>query len=338
MWQPISRCCCLLAALWGGLALWYRIEGTRRAKAVWVVGWSGFATAMLVLSVAFSGAFCAVFLSAFAGAFAALLLWWRQLEPTAAADWLDDVAGMTVGEIDGNLVTLRQVRNFDWRTPTDYTARWETRLYDLDRLRSVDMILSYWRGPSIAHLLMSFGFAAPRVGTAASTYVAFSVEVRRKKSQEFSEIGGFFKQFELCIIAADELDVVRLRTHVRGERVYLYRLRLARAIMRALFLSYVSEANQLAIEPRFYNTVTVNCTTLVYQMMSRILGGLPLSHRLLFSGYMPDYVYAVGGFDRRWSLEELRTRGYVSDRARQSTRRDCFSADIRRGIPGIRRP
>ena len=223
---------------------------------------------------------------------------------------------------------MHNVRNFDWRTPEDFTARWETRTYDLDALRSVDMIMSYWRGPSIAHLLMSFGFDG-------GAYVAFSVEIRREKIQRFSELGGFFKEFELCVIAADELDVVRVRTNVRGERVHLYRVQLERPALRQLFLGYVGEANDLRRAPRFYNTITVNCTTLVYRMMNRIVGGLPLSYRLLFSGYMPEYVYAIGGLDRRFSLAELRAGGYVSERGRQSAGGASYSADIRRGVPGI---
>jgi hypothetical protein len=318
--------------IWGALALWYRIEGTPRSKAVYVAFWSLFSATMATLLWTSRAGLP---FGCFAAGFAALLLWWRRLKPTRYADWLDDVARMTVGVIQGDQVTLHQVRNFDWRTISDYSQRWESRSYDLDKLRSVDMIMSYWRGPAIAHMLISFGFGAGD-GFGANDQVAFSVEVRRKKSQEFSEIGGFFKEFELSIIAADELDVVRLRTNIRGERVYLYRLRLKRAAMRALFLGYVGEANRIACEPRFYNTITVNCTTLVYQMMRRIVGGLPLSHRLLFSGYMPEYVYAVGGLNRRWSIEELRARGFISDRARRSTRSDCFSADIRAGIPGIR--
>jgi hypothetical protein len=273
-------------------------------------------------------------LACFGVGLAALIVWWTRLEPTHDADWLDDVARITEGVVEGNQVTLQQVRNFDWRTTSDYTPRWETRRYDLNQLRSVDMIMSYWRGPAIAHMLVSFGFGAG-ASAGAGDHVAFSVEVRRKRSQEFSEIGGFFKEFELSVIAADELDVVRLRTNVRGERVYLYRLRLTRAAMRALFLGYVGEANRIRRRPRYYNTITVNCTTLVYRMMRRIVGGLPLSYRLLFSGYMPEYVYAVGGLNRRFSLDELRARGFISERARRS-RRESFSADIRAGVPGIR--
>jgi hypothetical protein len=175
-------------------------------------------------------------------------------------------------------------------------------------------------------MLISFGFEG-------AAHVVFSVEVRRRRTQQFSEVGGFFKEFELSVIAAEELDVVRLRTNVRGERVYLYRLLLEAPAMRSLFLGYLDEANRLIDAPRFYNTITVNCTTLVYQMMRRIVGRLPVRYELLLSGYMPDYVYRVGGLDRRYSLDELRARGFISDRARAADRSPDFSLDIRRGIP-----
>jgi len=177
-------------------------------------------------------------------------------------------------------------------------------------------------------MLISFGFDDGQ-------HVAFSVEVRRQKNQTYSEIGGFFKRDGLSIIAADERDVIRVRTNIRGEDDYLYRIRMPVAAMRSLFLGYVEQADSLLDTPRFYNTITVNCTTLVYQMMQRIVGYLPWSYRLLFTGYLPDYVYRVGGLDQRFTLEELRTLGRITDRARQSDRSATFSADIRRGIPAL---
>src|SRR5690348_1451393 len=101
--------------------------------------------------------------------------------------------------------------------------------------------------------------------------------------------------------------------------------------MRSLLLSYVNEANELARSPRFYSTLTGNCTTLVYQMMKRIVGRLPLDYRLLFSGYLAGYVHKVGALDPRYSLEELRRLGRITARASASDRRASFSADIREG-------
>jgi hypothetical protein len=312
------------SAIWGACALWFQLQGGQALKTLSVLLWAGFS---LTLTIALWQGRTAAGLVTFTAAFGALLIWWQRIAPSNDRIWADDVAQMTTGTADGNRITLRNVRNFDWRSNTDYTQRWETRHYDLDRLNSVDMIMSYWTGPAIAHMLISFGFDD-------GEHVVFSVEIRRERIESFSEIGGFFKEFELSVIAADERDVIRVRTNVRGEDTYLYRLRMPVSAMRSLFLGYIDEANALVRTPRFYNTVTVNCTTLVYQMMQRIVGYLPLSYRLIFSGYLPEYVYRVGGLDQRYSIKELRALGRISERARGAERSDTFSADIRRGIPG----
>jgi hypothetical protein len=316
----LALACC---AIWGGFVLWFHAPGGKAGRWLCVLAWAAFSTAVLV--ELWQGRAAAGSLT-FAPAFGVLLIGWRRIAPSNDRIWADEVAQITTGSADGNRVTLHNVRNFDWRTKSDFTPRWETRRYDLERIESVDMIVSYWTIPAIAHMLISFGFDG-------GEHVVFSVEVRRQKHQSFSEIGGFFKEFELSIVAADERDVIRVRTNVRGEQAYLYRIRMPVPAIRSLFLGYVDQGNTLATTPRFYNTITVNCTTLVYQMMQHIVGYLPLNYRLLLTGYMPEYVYRVGGLDDRFSLEELRARGRITDRAKRSDRGDSFSADIREGIP-----
>jgi hypothetical protein len=313
------------SGIWGMFALWYQAPGGHALKTLGALAWAALSLALLI---ALWQGRAALALAAFAVAFGGLLIWWQRIAPSNDRVWADDVAQMTTGTVEGNRVTLHNVRNFDWRSDTDYTQRWETREYDLDRLRSADMIMSYWTGPAIAHMLISFGFDDGR-------QVVFSVEIRREKADSYSEIGGFFKEFELSILAADERDVIRVRTNVRGEDDYLYRIRLPVPEVRALFLAYIRQANALLETPRFYNTLTVNCTTLVYHMMKHIVGYLPLDYRLLLSGYLPEYVYRVGGLDSHFPLEELRARGRITERAKRADRSDSFSADIREGIPGV---
>ncbi len=315
-----------LPAFWGCFALWYQVPGGRPLKILAVALWALFS--ILIVTALFRTRI--VWIAAgFAVAFGVLLLWWHRLMPSNDRVWADDVAEMTSGSVEGSRVVLRNVRNFDWRSTTDYTLRWETRSYDLDHLDSADMILSYWTIQAIAHVLISFGFDD-------GTHVVFSVEIRPEKQESFSTIGGFFKEFELSILAADERDVIRVRTNVRGEDDYLYRIHMSKADMCALFLAYVDQANRLVRTPRFYNTVTVNCTTLIYHMMKRIVGNLPLDYRLLFSGYLPSYVYKVGGLDTRYTLAQLRAFGRITDRAHSADRSATFSADIRRGVPEVR--
>lgn len=105
--------------------------------------------------------------------------------------------------------------------------------------------------------------------------------------------------------------------------------------MRSLFLAYVDEANRLVTIPRFYNTVSANCMTLVYHMMTGIDGHLPIGYQLLLSGYLPEYAYARGALDQRESLDTLRALGRITERAKRADQSPDFSADIRVGIPAL---
>ncbi|MGH6760504.1 MAG: DUF4105 domain-containing protein [Phyllobacterium sp.] len=315
----------LLAAAWGGFAIWHQVPlaGGWLTAAVCVWGLLSAVTLILVFTHGMRRVF------PFYGLFVlALLFWWSTIHPSNDRIWAADVAEMTKGAANGEIVTLDNVRNFDWRTETDFTPRWETRQFDLGKLATIDLFLSYWSSPAIAHTLVSFGFSDGK-------FVTFSVEIRKEKGEQFSEIGGFFKEFETSVVAADERDIIRLRTNIRGEDVYLYRIVMPKAAMRALFLAYVDEANILIETPRFYNTVTANCTTIVYNMIRHIISGLPLDYRLLFSGYLPEYIYRIGGLDKRHSLDELRQMAHINQRAIKADQDPTFSLAIRGGIPAL---
>lgn len=251
--------------------------------------------------------------------------WWVSTKPSNDRDWADEVSRTLRGSVQGSLVTLHDIRDFDWRSDTDYTARWHDGVYDLDTLTSVDMALSYWMGPAIAHTLVSFGFADGR-------HLVFSVEIRRERDEAFSTLGGFIKQFELAIVAAEERDILRVRAAPRGEQVFLYPVHMPPDARRALFLSYVERANRLADEPRFYHTLTANCTTLVYDMVRPLVPGLPMDYRLILSGYLPEYLYKHHGLDTRLPLDTLRARADITQRAGQPAAAQDSALDFSRRI------
>jgi hypothetical protein len=214
--------------VWAAFALWYRFPAAHGAE--WVAVSVSIAWFFAIAALIIRSRRLAALLYVLTGIL--LILWWVSIRPSNDRYWADDVAMMTTGVADppdSSLVTLMNVRNFRWRTETDYTTTWEARSYDLRHLASVDMLLSYWSGPAIAHTLVSFGFDDGQ-------FVTFSVEIRKEQGEAFSQVGGFFKAFETSVIAADERDIVRVRTNVRGEDVYLYRIALPREAMRSLFL------------------------------------------------------------------------------------------------------
>ncbi|WP_185962244.1 DUF4105 domain-containing protein [Palleronia caenipelagi] len=213
--------------------------------------------------------------------------WYHSLTPRDDRAWAVDVSRGAKAEQSDGLVTLTDMRDFDWRDRQTADPAWITRSYDPAQVVSVDAIASVWDSPDIAHILARFHFADQEP-------VVFSVEIRREEGETFNEIGGFFRQFELVLIAATEEDIVSLRTDHRKETVEIYPLALTADQSRDLFMAYVDLANALQDEPRFYNTLGDNCTTVVYKMALNLKDDLPLDWRLILTGHVPQYLEAQG--------------------------------------------
>ena len=329
-WRLVAALLIVSATLWGALALFYQLPGPSAVVVTVMVGWGLFGLGAVLVTLQVPITRRRIVLVAWLLALAALLTWWQSITPRSDRDWADDVARLPHAVIEGDRVTIDNVRNFDWQTPDRSTQRWETRTYRLSELTSTDLIVSYWMGPAIAHTLVSFGFDDGR-------QLVFSVEIRRQRGEAFSAIGGFFKQFEMALIAADERDIIRTRSNVRDEDVYLYRVALPEDAARSLLLAYLDKADDLHDTPAFYNTLTSNCTTLVFDMVKNIIPGLPTDYRLLLSGYLPGYLYDLKALDTSRPLSELKTRGHINSRARAADNGghafSGFSDMIRTGVP-----
>ena len=310
----------LLAGLWGALAIWFRLAPAPPLREVLTGGLLLMALAAIVCLALRRWRVVALYGVCFVAVFG----WWATLQPSNDLDWADDVARTASGTVEGDRLTVQNVRNFLWRSDTDFEPRWETRSYDLNALTGLDLIMSYWSGEPIAHAILSFGFSDGQ-------HLAFSIEIRKDKTESYSALAGFFRAYELSFVAADERDVVGVRTNVRGEDVRIYRLRVTPDEARALLLEYVAEANDLTRTPRFYNSLTTNCTTQIFHMISVLQPGLALDYRMLLSGLVPDYIYERGRLDASLPFGALRDRSHIRGKA-SSTDPD-FSRKIREGVP-----
>lgn len=304
----------VLGSAWAGTALWVQFQDVRWIPGLFVLAVAG--VIWLRLSGGWGWAGLAL-VTAIIG------LWYLSLSPRQDRDWAPEVSRIVHGTVSGDAVTLENVRDFRWRDRDHAEERWETRHYDLSKLATADMITSVWSSPKIAHLLVSFGFTG-------GERVVFSVEIRSERGEQFSSIGGFFRQFELALIAADEADVVKLRTNYRGEDVRLYPLRLTPEQLRAMFLRYVDLGNDLNAAPRFYNTVTSNCTTVVWQLAKVLDPHLPIDRSLLLSGLLPDWLFRMGVLAGQGDLDRIRAAAAISDKAKALPEGADFSAGIRR--------
>ncbi|HWP65528.1 MAG TPA: DUF4105 domain-containing protein [Candidatus Limnocylindria bacterium] len=257
---------------------------------------------------------------------AGVVMWWSSLAPSNARDWLPDVAHPPTATFRGHLVTVHNVRNFTYRSETDYTPHWETRTYDLDRIVGLDIFLSTWGSPYIAHTIMSWEFAS-------GPPLAISIETRKERGEQYSAVRGFFRQYELYYVVADERDVIGLRAAHRGERVSLYRLAVPPEVARRLLVAYLGAADQLAVHPRWYNAFTHNCTTTIRVHVLQIGIAQPWDYRILVNGLLPEMFYERGLIDTELPLAEMLARSDVTERAKAADGAADFSARIREDLP-----
>ena len=254
--------------------------------------------------------------------FLCIVAWWFSIPPRQDRDWKPDVAVLPDAVIDGEQVTINNVRNFDWRSLTDFTSRYETRTYNLGRLLGADLFVIYWGSPLIAHTIASFDFGD-------QGRICFSIETRPERGKAYSAIGGLYKQFELIYVAVDERDAIRVRTNFRkDEEVYLYHLNLPGEEVRARFLEYLRRMNQLHARPEWYNAVTSNCTTNI-RTQHVVARPAPWDWRILVDGKGDELLYERGVLDRSVSFAELKRRAHINNRAHAADNAPDFSERIR---------
>ncbi len=315
------------ATTWAGYALWFTVplgENLRLALA--------FGPAILAVlgGLALVLRLCRwLALSPWALSMLAVFAWWSTVNPSNDREWPPEVAHLPSMEIQGDQITLRNLRNFTYRSENDFDPHWEERRLDLRDLDSLDLVAVYWMGDAIAHTILSFGFAGEQI--------AISIEIRKEQGESYSSIAGLFRQYELTYVVADERDLIALRTTYRNptEDVYLYRVDAPKANIRQLFLAYAEKINALNDRPEFYNTVTTNCTTNIVTHIRAFNENLPVSWKMLASGYFPELVYERGALDQTQSYAELRALSLVNSRAKEAGIVPDFSRRIRMGLPGM---
>jgi len=267
---------------------------------------------------------------AFAG-FALVALWWFSLKPLSDRDWQPDDAQTAWADINGDEVTIHNVRNCDYVTEKEYTCHWETRNYNLVNIRGADIFITWWGPTLIAHPIVSFDFGE-------QGHVPMSIETRDEVGQGYSAIRGFFRQYALIYIVSDERDVIRLRTNFRkDEEVYLFRTTATPALARKVFLDYLQRVNELNRQPEWYNAVTNNCTTNIAVAAAEAQHKeVRYDWRILLNGKMDEMMYENSGLvTGGLSLPALKAQAHINDAAHAADDSPQWSKLIRVGRVGF---
>ncbi len=253
---------------------------------------------------------------------------WSLKKPASRTDWKPGASRMPSALIEGNLVTFHNFRHFQYDKKGEALNRWESRTVDLSKLEGLDFIHHELASSPLAHPLLSFDFGE-------EGHIAFSVEIRYRKGQDFSPLQGLYKQYDLIYLVGDERDFLQERAVVRGEPVRLYRLTYPLERIREIFHETITAMNALQENPRFYNSLTANCTTSYLRQAST--GKRPaFDYRIILNGFMESLLYERGVIvTDGLPLEELIRRASINEAAGKAREDPAFSERIREGLPGF---
>lgn len=255
----------------------------------------------------------------------AVLTWFLLISPTHDRDWSPDQVRLSWAEIDGTKVTVKNIRNFRYRDTDDWDAGWYDATFDTDDLEHAWFVVEpFSQFEGAAHTMVSFGFKGGR-------YLVMSVEIRKEKGESFSVLGGMFRRYELQYVAGDERDLIQLRSNHRKDDVYLHPMMTGRRNLVAYFMSMMTRMNALKEAPEFYNTLTSSCTTNLVTHLKAISDAEVSSwdYRILLPGYSAEVAYDLGLLGTDLTLEEVRKRDKINERAMAFADREDFSAGIR---------
>jgi hypothetical protein len=311
--------------VWTFAALWFDVRhvGLRIVAAVL------FAVAVLVILFTVKGVW--VRMAACAACCVVVVVWWLSIKPTNDPPWQADLSRNAWAEIQGDQMVVHNVRDCRYRTEKDYSDCWSDRTYDLSQLRGVDFFLDNWGIKFASHPMISFDFG--------DQHLVFSIEARYRPGQSYSLVRGFYRQFGLIFVAADEGDVIRLRTNYRkdpDEDVYLYRVQVTPAVARAMLMTYVNYMNKLKDNPEWYNELTRNCTSTVDTQLADATGNPQGgSIQLILNGSMDELMYnrrrlVTGGL----TFPQLKEQAHINPAAHAAGDSPDFSKLIRVGRVG----
>ena len=265
---------------------------------------------------------------AFAGVVVSLLFFrYMMLKPSNDRSWVNDNDKLANADFEGDFVTIKNIRDFNWRSTRDYDERWIEKKFNLNEVTKIWFILEYFdpKKRQMAHTILGFEFKD-------GSRICCSIEVRRERGEKYHPIRGFFKQYELIYVWATERDVIGVRTRCRRKSVtHLFEaIVLGPGNERRMLESYLNRTNKLFKSPEWYNTMTNTCTTNIVNHVNEVYPGrVPRAIAIFLPGLSPKILYKNNLVKIDTSIENTLEKSIIDDKAKDWDGESDFGNFIR---------
>lgn len=165
--------------------------------------------------------------------------------------------------------------------PTEET--YTEAAYNLSELREVWFMLEPQPGSQLAaHTLLLFEFEGDRI-------LGLTIEARRERDEEYSALRGIFNTFELAYIWGSARDFLTRRAVMLDHDVFIYPVAITQEQKLGLLTRLLERTEALETRPRYYNTITSNCTNELAKA-----AGFNWAPAYIFTGRSDEYLFRRG--------------------------------------------
>lgn len=221
-----------------------------------------------------------------------MIIGFFSLQASNDRAWLPQYAKLPIVDIDGDIITINNVRDFRYQSSKDggdniLEPRYIQRQFKLSEIKQLWYGISHFAEHGFAHVFLSFEFSQGQ-------FLIASVEARleQQHSDGYNPFTGLFRQYQKTLVLATEEDVIGLRTHLRKEQVYLYPIQLSEVRLRALLLNHLRSSEDLLKTPSFYNSFSDNCMTGLLKVTSTLNHWWQwLDYRIILPGYSDQILF-----------------------------------------------
>lgn len=247
--------------------------------------------------------------------------------PSNDRDWTIDASRIPTIQENGDSMTIQDVRDwrYDEQGPTE--ERWIEQTYRPEDITAVWFVVNPFKGwDGVAHTMLVFDFKDREP-------VVVSVEARRENGEDFWVGYGLFRQYELAYIWGTERDLYTRRAVYWQEELYMYPLAMEHEYAVHLFKELAATTNDLHTKPRFYNSLTSNCTSVLADSANEVATGtVPWNIARILPGYSEEFLFELGYIDAEGSLDEINVRYAAHNIVREVAHEDDFSGELRKRL------
>ena len=260
-----------------------------------------------------------------------LLLGIYLISKTASNDasWQTQYRLLPTIQLEGDIFTIENLRDFRYKDDESIAkVQYKTESFALSEFKAAWYGISHFGRNGLAHVLLSFEFANSEFD---KQYLVVSIEARMRKEHidGYNPLHGLFRAYTKTIVLATEEDVIGLRTHVRGEPFYLYKLEVPELYTKPLLLNFLREAQVLTRIPTFYNTIVDNCMTGLLAQSDQFRSLLSwIDMRILLPGNSDQIAYELNYINNEKPFSQTREQALVNPNT-SSIDSGTFSRDIR---------